>query len=165
MEGKSPRSRAFLQEKRGLLTGISACNRTSEDRAMITIKVNGREWDILAGRDMPLLWVLRDLLGLTGTKFGCRYIAKILDQAVCSAVIKGSSTITLEDLAVAHGKCLDPEDFVIRGCSPFDEARFKPKMDDVFMGRLKRIGVRPEDAPNASMGRRRKIEPTLQVGV
>jgi isoquinoline 1-oxidoreductase subunit alpha len=35
------------------------------------LKVNGREHDIAAPADMPLLWVLRDLLGLTGTKFGC----------------------------------------------------------------------------------------------
>ena len=38
---------------------------------MITLVVNGerREADVPA--DMPLLWVLRDVLGLTGTKFGC----------------------------------------------------------------------------------------------
>jgi len=33
--------------------------------------VNGTEHDIDAPPDMPLLWVLRDLLHLTGTKFGC----------------------------------------------------------------------------------------------
>ena len=33
--------------------------------------VNGTEHDVAAPPDMPLLWVLRDLLGLTGTKFGC----------------------------------------------------------------------------------------------
>src|SRR5207244_12942941 len=35
------------------------------------LKVNGKEHDVAAPEDMPLLWVLRDLLGLTGTKFGC----------------------------------------------------------------------------------------------
>ena len=35
------------------------------------LKVNGREHEVVAPDDMPLLWVLRDLLGLTGTKFGC----------------------------------------------------------------------------------------------
>ena len=34
-------------------------------------KVNGKEHEVAAPGDMPLLWVLRDLLGLTGTKFGC----------------------------------------------------------------------------------------------
>jgi isoquinoline 1-oxidoreductase subunit alpha len=35
------------------------------------LTVNGAERDVTAPPDMPLLWVLRDLLGLTGTKFGC----------------------------------------------------------------------------------------------
>ena len=35
------------------------------------LTVNGTERDVAAPPDMPLLWVLRDLLGLTGTKFGC----------------------------------------------------------------------------------------------
>ena len=35
------------------------------------LHVNGTEHEVDAPPDMPLLWVLRDLLGLTGTKFGC----------------------------------------------------------------------------------------------
>ena len=35
------------------------------------LNVNGKDHDIGTPGDMPLLWVLRDLLGLTGTKFGC----------------------------------------------------------------------------------------------
>jgi len=35
------------------------------------LTVNGTDRDVTAPPDMPLLWVLRDLLGLTGTKFGC----------------------------------------------------------------------------------------------
>ena len=35
------------------------------------LTVNGEEREVEAPSDMPLLWVLRDLLGLTGTKFGC----------------------------------------------------------------------------------------------
>jgi len=37
----------------------------------VKLKVNGKEHDLTAPEQMPLLWVLRDLLGLTGTKFGC----------------------------------------------------------------------------------------------
>jgi aerobic-type carbon monoxide dehydrogenase small subunit (CoxS/CutS family) len=36
-----------------------------------TINVNGSQRSVEAAPDTPLLWVLRDLLGLTGTKFGC----------------------------------------------------------------------------------------------
>ena len=35
------------------------------------LHVNGTEHEVDAPPDMPLLWVLRDLMGLTGTKFGC----------------------------------------------------------------------------------------------
>lgn len=38
---------------------------------MLTINVNGKARNVDVVDDMPLLWVLRDELGLTGTKFGC----------------------------------------------------------------------------------------------
>jgi isoquinoline 1-oxidoreductase alpha subunit len=37
----------------------------------VKISVNGAEHDVAVQDDMPLLWVLRDVLGLTGTKYGC----------------------------------------------------------------------------------------------
>ena len=36
-----------------------------------TITVNGQAHSVTAEQEMPLLWVLRDILGLTGTKYGC----------------------------------------------------------------------------------------------
>ena len=38
---------------------------------MIPLKVNGVERSFDGDPDLPLLWYLRDVLGLTGTKFGC----------------------------------------------------------------------------------------------
>ena len=38
---------------------------------MITLMVNGERRDVGVPPEMPLLWVLRDVIGLTGTKFGC----------------------------------------------------------------------------------------------
>lgn len=38
---------------------------------MSSVKVNGVEHQVEADPNMPLLWVLRDILNLTGTKFGC----------------------------------------------------------------------------------------------
>ena len=38
---------------------------------MITLQVNGVARSVEVSEDTPLLWVLRDILGLTGTKFGC----------------------------------------------------------------------------------------------
>ncbi|HEV3105597.1 MAG TPA: (2Fe-2S)-binding protein [Trinickia sp.] len=38
---------------------------------MSTLNINGQTHTVDAPPDMPLLWVLRDVVGLTGTKFGC----------------------------------------------------------------------------------------------
>ncbi len=38
---------------------------------MVQLVVNGKQLEVGADPDMPLLWLLRDELGLTGTKFGC----------------------------------------------------------------------------------------------
>src|SRR5215217_8208183 len=43
-----------------------------------TIRVNGQRHQLDVDPEMPLLWVLRDVLGLTGTKYGC-------GQALCGA--------------------------------------------------------------------------------
>jgi aerobic-type carbon monoxide dehydrogenase small subunit (CoxS/CutS family) len=37
----------------------------------VTLRINGRDAQVDVPEDMPLLWVLRDRLDLTGTKFGC----------------------------------------------------------------------------------------------
>ena len=52
------------------------------------LNVNGTERQVDASDDMPLLWVLRDVLGLTGTKFGC-------GMAQC-----GACTVHIEGQAV-----------------------------------------------------------------
>ncbi|MBM0104902.1 (2Fe-2S)-binding protein [Steroidobacter sp. S1-65] len=38
---------------------------------MLTLNINGESHAVDVSEDMPLLWVLRDVVGLTGTKFGC----------------------------------------------------------------------------------------------
>jgi isoquinoline 1-oxidoreductase alpha subunit len=38
---------------------------------MIALTINGTRHDVDVSADMPLLWVIRDTIGLTGTKFGC----------------------------------------------------------------------------------------------
>jgi len=38
---------------------------------MTSLRINGQEHELDVPDDMPLLWVLRDVVGLTGTKFGC----------------------------------------------------------------------------------------------
>ena len=38
---------------------------------MLTLQINGKRREFDASPEMPLLWILRDLLGMNGTKFGC----------------------------------------------------------------------------------------------
>jgi isoquinoline 1-oxidoreductase alpha subunit len=52
------------------------------------LRVNGEDRDVDAPADMPLLWVLRDLLGLTGTKYGCG----IAQCGACTVHIDGVPT-------------------------------------------------------------------------
>jgi isoquinoline 1-oxidoreductase subunit alpha len=53
---------------------------------MVTLQINGESRRVDAPDDMPLLWVLRDLLGLTGTKFGCG----IAQCGACTVHLDGS---------------------------------------------------------------------------
>jgi isoquinoline 1-oxidoreductase alpha subunit len=53
---------------------------------MTTLKINGESKAFDAPDDMPLLWVLRDILGMTGTKFGCG----IAQCGACTVHIDGN---------------------------------------------------------------------------
>ena len=55
---------------------------------MTTLDVNGKQLDTDASADTPLLWVLRDHLNLTGTKFGCG----IAQCGACTMHIDGVAT-------------------------------------------------------------------------
>ena len=52
------------------------------------ISVNGSEHDVNVSDDMPLLWVLRDVLGMTGTKFGCG----MAQCGACTVLLNGQAT-------------------------------------------------------------------------
>jgi isoquinoline 1-oxidoreductase alpha subunit len=57
---------------------------------MISITVNGKRHDVDAPPDMPLLWVVRDELGMTGTKFGCG----VAQCGACTMHVDGVATRT-----------------------------------------------------------------------
>jgi isoquinoline 1-oxidoreductase subunit alpha len=61
---------------------------------MTTLDVNGKTLEVDADADTPLLWVLRDDLGLTGTKFGCG----VAQCGACTVHING----------VAQRSCVTP---------------------------------------------------------
>ncbi len=55
---------------------------------MVTLKVNGASREVDVDADVPLLWMLRDELGLTGTKYGCG----IAQCGACTVHIDGRAT-------------------------------------------------------------------------
>ena len=63
-----------------------------------TIKVNGNSHRVDVDGDTPLLWVVRDVLGMTGTKFGC-------GMALC-----GACTVQID--GVATRSCVTPIDSI-----------------------------------------------------
>ena len=81
----------------------------------VTLKVNGQTHTLDIEPEMPLLWALRDELGLTGTKFGCGiaqcgactvHVGGVAMRS-CSvpvAAAAGKDVVTIEGLASADGK-------------------------------------------------------------
>jgi len=67
--------------------------------AMITLQINGSAHKLDVPADMPLLWVLRDVVGMTGTKFGC-------GMALC-----GACTVHIDGQATRS--CITPVSSVI----------------------------------------------------
>ena len=63
-----------------------------------TININGNPHSIDVDGDTPLLWVLRDVLGMTGTKFGC------------GAALCGACTVHID--GVATRSCITPVDSI-----------------------------------------------------
>ena len=55
---------------------------------MVTLSINGKAYDIDVEPDTPLLWVLRDAIGLTGTKYRCG----IAQCGACTVHIDGTAT-------------------------------------------------------------------------
>ena len=78
--------------------------------ATYKLTINGKEHEVEAEADMPLLWVLRDKLGLTGTKYGCGiaqcgactvHINEVPARSCVARVadVQGQSVRTIEGLA------------------------------------------------------------------
>jgi len=65
------------------------------------LDVNGRSYDVNSPPDTPLLWVLRDELGLTGTKYGCG----IAQCGACTVMVDGDAVFScLTPISVLAGR-------------------------------------------------------------
>jgi isoquinoline 1-oxidoreductase subunit alpha len=86
---------------------------------MIDIFVNGKRQEIDAPSDMPLLWALRDFLGLTGTKYGC-------GTGVCGSctVLMGSEAVRscVVPLSAVNGAITTIEGLSERNDHPLQQA-------------------------------------------
>lgn len=82
---------------------------------MVALKVNGRTHTLDVEPDMPLLWAIRDEIGLTGTKFGCGIAqcgactvhidgVAMRSCSVTVATAQGKEITTIEGLASPDGK-------------------------------------------------------------
>jgi len=77
---------------------------------MKSLSINGKSFSIEAQDEMPLLWAIRDIIGLTGTKFGCG----VSQCGACSVLIDGNLTKSCSiPVSYAEGK----EIFTIEGSS------------------------------------------------
>jgi isoquinoline 1-oxidoreductase alpha subunit len=90
---------------------------------MVKLNVNGKTVDVNADGDMPLLWVLREQLGLTGTKYGCG----IAQCGACSVHIDGevqrSCSIPINSLK-STDKIITIEGLSSNGDHPVQKAWF-----------------------------------------
>jgi aerobic-type carbon monoxide dehydrogenase small subunit (CoxS/CutS family) len=78
-----------------------AINSPSRENVMIELTINGQARRLDAAPDMPLLWALRDILNLTGTKYGCG----IAQCGACTVHLDGQPARACQTtLADAAGK-------------------------------------------------------------
>ncbi len=75
---------------------------------MIRLTINGKHYDSEVDPNMPLLWALRDLLGLTGTKFGCG----IAQCGACTVLLEGSA---VRSCSIPVQSCIDKDIQTIEG--------------------------------------------------
>ena len=87
------------------------------------LSVNGQAYEIDVPTDMPLLWVIRDVIGLTGTKFGCGIAA----CGACTVQLDGVAvrSCALPVSAVGAGKVTTIEGLSAKGDHPLQKAWLK----------------------------------------
>jgi isoquinoline 1-oxidoreductase subunit alpha len=78
---------------------------------MTTLTVNGKRHDVDVSPDMPLLWVIRDTIGLTGTKFGCG----LSQCGACTVHLDGDP---IRSCATAVSRAVGKKITTIEGLSP-----------------------------------------------
>ena len=81
---------------------------------MLTLRVNGKTYQVDAEPATPLLWVLRDSIGLTGTKYGCG----IAQCGACTVHVNGRAT---RSCVLPVSAVINSEITTIEGLSPHSQ--------------------------------------------
>jgi isoquinoline 1-oxidoreductase alpha subunit len=74
------------------------------------LSINGKSYAVQVPKDMPLLWAIRDIVGLTGTKFGCG----VSQCGACSVLMNGKLT---KSCSIPVADAIEKEIFTIEGTS------------------------------------------------
>ncbi len=75
-----------------------------------SLNINNKTYTVEAAADMPLLWVLRDLLDLTGTKYGCG----VATCGACTVIMDGNAVYACQQRV---SKCVNAKIITIEGLS------------------------------------------------
>jgi isoquinoline 1-oxidoreductase subunit alpha len=100
---------------------------------MIKLSLNGRDAQVDVAADTPLLWVLRDTLGLTGTKFGC-------GMALCGACTVHRDAFLCDTAQRSRHAPHHHHRGTVRGCRPSRAAR----LDRAAGAPVRLLPVRPD---------------------
>src|SRR5436305_2123339 len=101
------------------------------------LSVNGKEHEVQVSEDMPLLWVLRDVIGLTGTKFGCG----MAQCGACTVLVDGQPVRScVRPAAAVEGRAVTTiEGLSLQGDHPVQRAW--AEVDAALSGNLCRCGT------------------------
>lgn len=83
---------------------------------MLTLNINGDDHEVDAPADMPLLWAIRDVVGLTGTKFGCG----IAQCGACTVHVDG---VALRSCQLPVGSAVSKSITTIEGVEKLEVGR------------------------------------------
>src|SRR5712672_1094102 len=90
---------------------VQPLHKKASDAVAIKLKVNGKPQTVEVSPDTPILWVLRETLGLTGTKFGC-------GMALCGACTVHLNGEAIRSCVTPVSRAANKKVVTIEGLSP-----------------------------------------------
>ncbi len=118
------------------------------------LTINGRSRRVTADPEMPLLWVLRDLLRMTGTKYGC-------GVGVCGACTVHENNAAVRSCQIPLSKAAGKSYTTIEGLSP--DGGHPCQLLPAWNDHGRRGAVDSNDKPDGSTDRRGDVGPGLSL--